>query len=163
VEPIKLCRMTVAVNGKQATERALNDVLFCHDCPASTTRYVIEHRGDKEAQTSSGIWVATAAGSTAAIRAAGGRTMGAGSKRLQFAVREPYPWGPDRRHNHPSLTAGFVDDGDSLVVRSKTDTARLYVDGPHVVIPVSFGDAITFTRSRQSLRLYGYKTKNSDR
>lgn len=155
VRPIPLTRMEVRVNSVVVTRRALNDVLFCHDCPASTTRYILTHGALSEDQLSSGVWVATAAGSTAAIRAAGGRPMSPRSKRLQFAVREPIVPVGASPGGRLALVRGVVARGDTLAIRSKTQAARLYVDGPHVVFPVSFGDGVAFSAADTPLLLFG--------
>jgi NAD+ kinase len=160
LSPITLCRMEVQVNGEVVTKRALNDVLFCHDCPASTTRYVLTFDGKAEDQLSSGVWVCTAAGSTAAIRSAGGRTMPSGSKRLQFAVREPFAQGGPGERKPIKLVRGFISHNETLTIRSKTEAARLYIDGPHVVFPVDFGDFVVFSRSDEPLNLFGYNKKD---
>ncbi len=158
-KPSVFARMKIEVEGKVVVTRALNDALFCHDCPASTTRYLLTYDGETEDQLSSGVWVSTAAGSTAAIHAAGGRVMRPGSKRLQFAVREPFPAGGAVEKVLPQLTKGFVSENDTLEIRSKTEAARLYIDGPHVVFPVEFGDQVVFSRSEEPLRLYRYNRK----
>jgi len=156
VRPTPLFRMSVRVRGELVSDRVLNDVLFSHDCPASTTRYVLGLRGRSEDQVSSGVWVATAAGSTAAIRAAGGRPIEAGSGRLQFAVREPGPCGGAADYRLPTVTHGFVEQGETLEIRSRTTAARIYIDGPHVVFPVGFGDTVSFTGAARPLNLLGY-------
>jgi NAD+ kinase len=156
VQPTRLFRMEVRVGGEVVNDRVLNDVLFCHDCPASTTRYVLSLRGRSEDQVSSGVWVATAAGSTAAIRAAGGRRMQAGSGRLQFAVREPGPCGGAEDYRVPTVTHGFIEQGETLELRSRATAARIYLDGPHVDFPVGFGDTVTFAGSSRPLNLLGY-------
>jgi NAD+ kinase len=156
-EPVRLARMEVRVNDRVVSNRALNDVLFCNACPASTTRYALTYGGQTEEQLSSGVWVATAAGSTAAIFAAGGRPQRPRSRRLQFVVREAYPRGGAERRAKPVLVNGFVHAEDALTIRSKTENARLYVDGPHIVVPVEFGDEISYGRSAADLLLYGYR------
>jgi NAD+ kinase len=160
LEPILLYRMTVSVNGETVNDRVLNDVLFSHDCPASTTRYEISSRGVRESQLSSGVWVSTAAGSTAAIRAAGGEVIPAGSGVLQFVVREPGPSGGAAETVRPRLVQGLIQPGETLQIRSRTAAARLYVDGPHVVFPVDFGDVVTFAGSAKPLKLLGYRLQN---
>jgi NAD+ kinase len=154
--PTKLYRMSVRVGDQLVSDRVLNDVLFCHDCPASTTRYELTLRGRREDQVSSGVWVATAAGSTAAIRAAGGRQIQAGSGRLQFAVREPGPCGGAENYRMPTVTHGFVDQGETLEIRSRSTVARIYIDGPHVDFPVRFGELISFAGAASPLHLLGY-------
>ena len=81
------------------------------------------------------------------------------SKRLQFAVREPFPLGGKDSRVAPTLIHGFVPEGKSLTIRSKNNAARLYVDGPHVVFPVEFGDVVTFSLSDTPLHLFGYNRK----
>ncbi|MDD5308158.1 MAG: NAD(+)/NADH kinase [Deltaproteobacteria bacterium] len=159
LKPLRLHRMEVRLNGDLVTERVLNDVLLCHECPASTSRYVLCHKGDEEPQLSSGVWVATAAGSTAAIRSAGGRVMPVGSQRLEFAVREPFPSGGASELVFPRHMRGFVEVGESLVIRSKTAAACLYVDGPHEVFKVHFGDVVTFKGSKRPLWLVGRRRR----
>jgi NAD+ kinase len=161
LEPHRLFRMSVARNGEMLNTRVLNDALFSHDCPASTTRYVLQCPDGEEAQLSSGIWISTAAGSTAAIRAAGGRAMRAGSRRLQFAVREPGPFGGAERPATPGLVRGFVRHSETLSIRSMTTAARVWIDGPHVVVPVEFGDILTFSGGARPLMLFGYRMKNN--
>jgi NAD+ kinase len=159
IKPVTLSRMKVQVNDKVITRHALNDVLFCHDCPASTTRYALSFNDNVEDQISSGVWISTAAGSTAAIQAGGGKAMPPRSKRLQFAVREAYSSRGKANRSSPKMIRGFIPDGDVLKIRSRTEAAGLYVDGPHLVFPVNLGDVVTFSRSDVSLRLFGYYEK----
>jgi hypothetical protein len=98
--------------------------------------------------------VGTAAGSTAALKAAGGRPMSPRSRRLQFVVREPFPSGGGTARRLPVTTKGVIPDGSRLSLFSKTDVARLYIDGPHVVFSVNFGDKITFERSDKAFSLF---------
>ena len=160
VRPVTLSRMEVSVNDEIVTDRALNDVLFCHDCPASMTRYILMFDGVREDQISSGVWVGTAAGSTAALRAAGGKPMSPRSKRLQFVVREPFPRGGAMSSRFPSAIKGMIPDGHRLTIFSKTEVAMLYVDGPHVVFSVNFGDKVTYRRSDNPLSLFIDDDKN---
>lgn len=154
MKPVKLSRMEVRVNDKIVTDRALNDVLFCHACPASTTRYVLMFNDTNEHQISSGIWIGTSAGSTAALKAAGGRPMAPGSRQLQFVVREPFPYGGGNTRRLPGAVKGMIPAGRSLSIFSKTEVARLYVDGPHVVFSVDFGDKVTFALSDKAFSLF---------
>lgn len=153
----KLQRMAVDIDGKRVYGRVLNDVLFSHECPASTSRYIIELGGIAEEQLSSGIWVGPAAGSTAAQRAAGGQCLPPGSKKIQFIVREPY----SRTGGRYGLVKKLVPPGEKLRLRNLMDTARLYVDGPHVVIPAQLGELIELHLSEEPLRLLGFRRPSS--
>jgi NAD+ kinase len=160
---VRLTRMEVELEGEVLTRRVLNDVLFAHAVPAATTRYLIRlERADgarsEEEQKSSGIWVGPAAGSTAAQLSAGGRVLPAGSKRLQYVVREPYvpPAGSY------SLTRGLIDPGEQLVVTSKIRDGRIFIDGPHHVREVRMGARVTLRRSDEPLSLLGFPRADRD-
>jgi NAD+ kinase len=151
----RLTRMQVVLDGEVVTTRVLNDVLFCHVVPAGTTRYAIRFRGREEEQKSSGIWISTPAGSTAAISSAGGRPMAIGSEQLQFLVREPY----QHARVAPRLLHGFVRAGERLVLRSQFRAGRLFLDGPRVVRQVEIGASLQLSRSREPLTLLGFRRR----
>eukprot|EP01041_Mallomonas_annulata_P014706 gene14706-31270_t len=90
---------------------ALNDILIAHPIPAAVSRFRITLRHNQTTNAtpflvpsqlpkisndvfsfnvwSSGMWVCTATGSTAAMYAAGGQLMDIRSNSLQYLVREP--------------------------------------------------------------------------
>jgi NAD+ kinase len=148
---VELTRMQVTANGKTISRRVLNDALFCHQSPAATSRYIIEHRGRIEEQKSSGFWVGPAAGSTAAQCSAGGKVLPLGSSNLQLVVREPYI-----PHERPyRMQRIVVKPGEELLVRSKSRRMRLYMDGPDEWVAIDIGDVLTFTQSPEPLVLLG--------
>jgi NAD+ kinase len=155
LRPTLLQRMRVEVNGRLATDRVLNDCLFSNECPASTTRYVLRRGSRQEEHYSSGVWISTAAGSTAVTQAAGGRILPLRSELLQFVVREPYPLARQRRRYQ--LVHGFVRRGDALEITNAWQPSVVYVDGPHVAIPVAPAATVRFSLSRRPLRLLGYE------
>jgi NAD+ kinase len=146
----ELTRMSVSVDGELVGPRVLNDVLFTHVVPAATTRYTLTHKGARATHKSSGLWVSTAAGSTAAIYSAGGKPQPISSERLQFRVREPYVF--DRK---VKLTSGFIGPREVLNVESHIRVGRLYFDGPRRVHPVTIGAQIEIARSPEPLTLLG--------
>lgn len=148
-QPTKLTRLQVTLDDKPLPELALNDVLVAHDCPAATTRYLLELNDVSEEQRSSGIWIATAAGSTAGIKSAGGTRMPLGSQRLQYFVRELYRE-PQRSY---ALTRGFLSPQDALVVASKMQKAHLYIDGARTAYDFPFGTRARLQRAAHPLRL----------
>ncbi|MBM4343332.1 MAG: NAD(+)/NADH kinase [Deltaproteobacteria bacterium] len=133
-----LWRMQVSVNGEPLGDLALNDVLLAHKVPAETTRYQLELQGVVQDHKSSGIWVATAAGSTAAIRSAGGAVLPIDSPLLQYRVRELMTWAVS---GEP--LAGGTFDSD-LTVTSRMLAGALYIDGSHLKVGFGYGDRITF-------------------
>lgn len=151
-----LTRMRVDVDGELVSNRVLNDVLLAHACPAATTRFSMS-LGDASAEHKcSGLWVCTAAGSTGAMRSAGGRAMPIRSRRLQYRVREPY-LPPGERSG--TLLHGFLEVRERLVVESHIRAGRLYVDGPHEARAIDIGSRVELTRSDEPLRLLGFRPR----
>ncbi len=122
----------------------LNDFLFCNENPAAVSKYRLKFEGNDVGQRSSGIWVATPAGSTAAIYAAGGEKMPLESKDFQFLVRELY-----RKDEQPfAIKRGlFNPDEATLEIQNLADHAILGLDGAHRVIRLNYGDSISFLRA----------------
>lgn len=149
-KPAELARLLITLDGKSLPELALNDVLIAHDCPASTTRYLIRVGDQEEEQRSSGLWVSTAAGSTAGICSAGGKKMPRGSKRIQYLIRELYRE-PNRSYQ---FTRGFLDPGESVTIASKMAQGELYIDGARTLYPFPFGTRAQIKKAEESLRLF---------
>lgn len=135
LRPLKLARLAVSLDERQLPELALNDVLIAHYIPAATTRYIIDIGASAEEHRSSGLWISTAAGSTAAIRSAGGRRMPRLSRRIQYLARELYRE-PGRDYD---LVRGIIASDEVIVVASKMPEARLYIDGARTVYQFPFG------------------------
>jgi NAD+ kinase len=149
----RLTRMEVALDGEVVSTRVLNDILFSHQCPAATTRYIIRLGAQEEEQLSSGIWAGPAAGSTSAQRSAGGKVLAPGSQKLQFVVREPYVGLRDGY----SLTKGLVVPGESLRIRSKIREGRIFMDGAQKMLDVDIGVEIRLRASNEPLTLLGLR------
>ena len=152
----RLARMRVEFDDRLISSRVLNDALYCHESPAATSRYIIEHSGAQERQMSSGVWVGPAAGSTAALRAAGGKVLPIGSQKIQFVVREPYR-GVDNRYE---LIKGLASPGESVVITSRMTKGRLFLDGTQKVHAVGIGDRIRMSLSDEPLTLLGLKRRS---
>ena len=144
----KMHRIQTRVNGKVLTDEPINDILYTNTIAAATSRYWIEKGAKKEEHKSSGIWISTASGSTAAICAAGGVEQKLNDHKLQYVVREPY-----QGIYHPyKLTKGFLKKGESLKITNKMVEARLYLDGPTIFHNLNYGDEIEFTLSENHLK-----------
>lgn len=151
----QLTRVQIAMDGEIVSRRVLNDVLFCHECPAATTRYLIKQGELEEDHKSSGLWIGPAAGSTAAQRSAGGRVLPPTSTQIQFVVREPYMPNGTRY----KLAKGLIDSDEQLLITSKTHGGRLYVDGPHLRRKVALGSEIVIKRSPEALTVLGFRAR----
>jgi NAD+ kinase len=135
LEKFRLGRLRISINGEATPELAFNDVLFASRNPAAMTKYRLSADARIEAQRSSGMWIATAAGSTAGIRSAGGRRMPLSSTRVQYVVREPYTW-PARRY---ALTRGFAA---RLAIVPLGPDASLWIDGARTRKDLALGDRV---------------------
>lgn len=154
---VRLARMRITLDGRPVHTRVLNDVLYAHKNPAMTARYILMCRAEPEEQKSSGIWIGPAAGSTAAIRSAGGRVLAPRSRMLQYVVREPYtPTGMAFR-----CERGLVAPGEALEIWNKMREAALFVDGPRTVVPVEIGQRVRFDLSPEPLRVIGLERGTS--
>jgi len=149
-----LARMRVEKNGEQIENRVLNEILFCHENPAATSRYLLRREEKKtveEHQRSSGVWLGPAAGSTAAQRSAGGRVLPLLSRKLQFVVREPY-----RPQGKPlKLPKGLISEGGALHLVNKMQNARIFVDGHHRAYGCAMGDVLSMRVSSEPLIVLG--------
>lgn len=145
---MRLHRLEISVNGRALREQAFNDVLFAHRNPAAMTRYRLTADGRTEDQRGSGLWIATAAGSTAGIRSAGGVRMPIGSSRIQFLAREPYTW-PKRRYALAHGTAA------RLALVPLTVDCSVWIDGSRVRHDLSLGDRVEI-RQGDPLVVLGY-------
>jgi NAD+ kinase len=156
----QLTRMRVDLDGDTLHTRVLNDVLFCHECPAATTRFLLSHGDEHASHACSGLWIGPAAGSTAAQRSAGGKVLPIGSRKLQWIVREPFvPELPDREPEELRLEKGLVLAGETLELKSKIREGRLYFDGAQKVAKLDVGSVVTFARSEEPLTILGLRSR----
>ena len=126
------------------TKPVLNELLFTSSSPGVTTRYIINLNGIAESHKSSGVYIASAVGSTASILGAGGKIAPRSDKKFQFFVREPYqPNGVKLK-----ILKGFFDpDVDKLIIENRTENAVLAFDGSRDPASLQFGDSIEFARA----------------
>jgi len=121
--------------------RAFND-FFVGAASHVSARYVLEAGGQSEPQSSSGVLIATGAGSTgwlsSVFNMAGGLADFLGGelptrpqmtwedRRLAWVVREPFV----SKRSQASLVAGWLDEGEELIVESlMPDGGVIFSDG----------------------------------
>lgn len=141
----RLLRLAVTASDQAAAFPVLNDVLFCEKDPAATSRYTLRLKGKNHHQKSSGMWITTPTGSSAAYTSAGGKAFK--QKELRFIVRELYS--DDAK---PALKKGSVKPGQTLKIISSMMHGILYLDGSHHKIPVALGDHIQIAVHPKPLR-----------
>jgi NAD+ kinase len=153
---LRLYRLQVALNGKRMRPLALNDVLLAHDDPATMTRYRLRIGSREEAQKSSGLWIATAAGSSSAVLAAGGRQLAWDAKRFQYRPRELY----EGRLSRCRLQGGVLPARSRIRVTWLMRRGSACLDGPHIKIPLRFADRLEVSLSlADPLQVLGLRRK----
>ncbi len=154
--PIRLLhRMELWMNGRFTGFRALNDLLVCHSNPPAMSHYTVTVGSRTEDQHSSGVWVATAAGSTGAIQSAGGRPLPLLSRQLKYQPRELYV-----KHGRAyRLRGGAVKSGASLIFHSKMEDGRVYIDGTREQLNFCHGDVLEVRVSSYPVRAIDFEKR----
>lgn len=142
----ELPRLAVRIAGR--TSCFLNDCLLSSANPAAMSRYVIDDGGLCEHQLSSGVWIATATGSTAAYRSAGGEPVPAGRSALLWRVREPF-----EARGRFRLLSGRQEPPRHLRLVAAIPGMGLWLDGPNISLPLPPGEAAEFHAAPDPLRL----------
>ncbi len=149
---LRLYRLQLTLNRTRLPQRALNDVLVVHDNPATMSRYRLRIGAQEEAQKSSGLWVSTAAGSSSAVLAAGGRRLSWEARKFQYRPRELYRG----RLSRSRLAGGVLSRRDAVRVTWLMRRGSAFIDGPHVRIPLQFADRLEISLSlTDPLRVLG--------
>lgn len=130
------------------TKPVLNDFLFANSHPAGTSRYLIQFRDQMEEHKSSGVWIATPSGSTAAILASGGICQDPEKGGCQFRVRELYAGEANQKKVTGSL---FDPNKDVLRITNFNTEAILSPDGSRSTYSLSMGAVVEFDRTNDGI------------
>ena len=149
-KPTQLRRFAAQIDD-QRTPPVLNELLVCHANPAAVSSYIVRIDGHEESQRSSGVWIATPAGSTAAIRSAGGLVVPLEYDHFQYVVREPYA---TLQRTYRQLK-GIHPFGARMEIISKMRHGRVFIDGPHIQVPFDIGARLHLDFDVPSLNVYG--------
>ena len=108
---------------------------------------------------SSGMWVCSAMGSTAAMAAAGGKIMHPDSTDLQFLIREhmiePGATNDDGEPiRHKDVDNGLISDGQKMHLRWNSQKGRIFIDGSHLTHNLELGDEILIDNLAPPLKMY---------
>jgi NAD+ kinase len=153
---LPLHRLQLRLNGRMLPHRALNDVLVVHDDPATMSRYRLRIGHREEFQKTSGLWVSTAAGSSSAVLAAGGRRLAWGARAYQYRPREIY----SGRLSQARLTGGVLKPAEAVRVTWLMRRGSAFIDGPHLRVPLRFADELEIRLSlNDPVRVLGLSRK----
>jgi NAD+ kinase len=145
LEMTPVSRIRVKTESNASLPLALNDVLLCHKHPAATSRYQLSvHNTDEgttvsEKHKSSGVWVATPAGATAAIATYGLPPPPFTAREFLFAVREIYtPPG----ESYSLLRQTLDGKVSELSFFCRMRQGLVCIDGPDSQTELGFGESI---------------------
>jgi len=104
---------------------------------------------------SSGMWVSTATGATAAMAAAGGKPMDLKSSQLQYYIREHMVEGGGGNSNTGhDVDNDMIKEGEKMHLRWNSKEGRIFIDGSHLVHNLVLGDEIIIDNTAPPLRLF---------
>jgi NAD kinase len=145
----KFNRLSLSFSDGTQPMNVLNDILVCHHNPGAMSRYFLTIGRVREEQSSSGVWIATAAGSSGGLHSAGGKVLAQESKKFQYRPRELYRW----KNTHHRLKGGILKPTQKITLTSLMREGVVFVDGSHVCLPFSFGARISVNRSSSPLKI----------
>lgn len=102
---------------------------------------------------SSGMWICTSTGSTAAMHAAGGKDMDLDSPELQYLIRE-HMLEARATPDVINMNNQLLSDSDQLYIRWNSHKGRIYIDGSHLTHDLELGDEILINNKAPSLELF---------
>lgn len=103
---------------------------------------------------SSGMWISTATGSSAAMKAAGGQPMDTYSSDLQYLIREHMIENSPNKDEVQNLNNGMLVKGQHLHLRWNSQKGRIFIDGSHLMHNLELGDEIVIDSEAPPLALY---------
>jgi len=153
VKTVSVARLELRLNGKKHPLKVLNDILVTAHCPAEASRYLLTVGKRTEEQMSSGLWISTAVGSTAASASAGGRILPMTCSRFQYIVREIY----HRKTGPRLLLRGVLRRGERISILSRMREGELYLDGANTRVPFELGSLLEVSLSDSPLKVVGLR------
>lgn len=144
-----LQRLQIKLNGRKIFPLVLNDILFTNPIPAGTARYKMKIGKLTEEQKSSGIWISTASGSTAAIKSAGGVFIDRTSSKFQFVVRELFL----HQEKKLKLKNEILSPPQKITLISQMPKAMIFIDGAHVSYRIRYQEKVQIQSTKNPIRV----------
>ncbi|KAK1746758.1 NADH kinase [Skeletonema marinoi] len=103
---------------------------------------------------SSGLWVSTGTGSSAAMAAAGGMPMDVTSDNLQYLIREHMIENAVNKNEMKDQNNALLKKGEKLHLRWNSQKGRIFIDGSHLYHNLELGDEILIDADAPPLALF---------
>ncbi len=148
----RLMRLEASLNGRKLPFKALNEIYAGSQEAYHVSRYTLAIANKKEEQKSSGILIATPAGSHAWVRSAGGKTLPLTAKKIEYVVREPYIG----RLTKPKMTKGVLNSSQSVTLISsiwEKHKGVVVIDSYKKEFEFKNGDKLVVRAAKQPLNL----------
>ncbi len=150
LEPVKLLRLALSIDGKAVPELVLNEVLIAHEQPAGTSRYHITVAGETEVHKCSGMLVSTPSGSTGFLRSEGGPVLAIDAQQFAYVERAPFL----RLGEVHRFSSGIAARGERLEIVSQMQGGRIYIDGDHTQHDFPRGSVLTIEAAQADLNAF---------
>ena len=150
-----LMRLEASINGKRLPYKALNEVYAGSKEPYHVARYTLAIGNRREEQKSSGVLIATPAGSYAWARSAGGQKLPLTAKKIEYVVREPYAG----RLTKSKLTKGVIGGNQGITAVSKIwekHRGIVVIDSYKKNFEFNNGDRLLVKAAKQPLNLISF-------
>ncbi len=144
----KLLRLETRINGKKLPWLAVNEVFIGSGKPYYTAIYRLKAGGKEELQKSSGVLIATPAGSNAWAKSAHGYRLPMTQEKFEYVVREPYTG----RLTKPKLLKGILNKKQKVEIKSETMKGIIAIDSGRE-FRIRKGDKIEVAASKEYLNL----------
>lgn len=154
----RLARLQLVLNGEALPVPVLNEILVHDVHPAGPCNYILTIGDVTELQSTSGVYVSTASGSTAVNRSAGGKILPITQRQFLYKVREPGM----RPGQDWKLRGGALSPNAQVKFVSRMTDGRIYADGKYgKEYPFLRGDELIVRLHPQDVRAFIDPTVNS--
>jgi len=150
IKPFGLHQISGMLISSKKSINAINDFLICHQNPAALCRYIIEIGKYGEVHRSSGLWIATSAGSSGAIKSAGGRNVPIKEQAIQYKPRELYVYKAVKY----KLKGAVLSGKQHIKIISLMKDAQIYVDGAHKKVSFPYGETFVVEHSKKKIKTF---------
>lgn len=99
------------------------------------------------------IYLFLSTGSTAAMKAAGGKPMDLSSPDIQFMIREHMIENSNEAIGR-DVDNGFINSGEEMHLRWNSQRGRIYIDGSHLTHNLELGDEIMIDNQAPPLPMF---------
>lgn len=145
---LPLARLEASINRKKLPDLALNEFYIGSEREYITSRYYIKVGKIEERQKSSGIIIATPAGTYAWIRSCGGKKLRLTARKFEYAVREPYKGKIAKRYR---LQRGILKEGAVIAITSDMCRGLIVADSMGSTHYFSKNDRIVIQLSKHPI------------